>query len=84
MTISHPVGVIGCITPWNFPLSVTFWKLVRALISFNTVVCRPATITPLCGAALKDVFEQAGLPFAVLNIVTGPADPLGKAIVEST
>jgi len=83
MTVRQPVGVVGCITPWNFPMAVPSWKIGAALISGNTVVYKPATLTPLCGAAMMQVFEQAGLPPGVLNMVTGPADPVGKAIVES-
>jgi aldehyde dehydrogenase (NAD+) len=83
MTIRQPVGVVGCITPWNFPMAVPSWKLGAALISGNTVLYKPATLTPLCGAAMMEVFEQAGLPAGVLNMVTGPADPVGKSIVES-
>jgi acyl-CoA reductase-like NAD-dependent aldehyde dehydrogenase len=83
MTVRQPVGVVGCITPWNFPMAVPSWKIGAALISGNTVVYKPATLTPLCGAAMMEVFEEAGLPPGVLNMVTGPADPVGKAIVES-
>jgi alpha-ketoglutaric semialdehyde dehydrogenase len=82
MTVRQPVGVAGCITPWNFPLAVPCWKLGAALISGNTIVFKPATLTPLCAANLVDVFQEAGLPPGVLNMVAGPAETVGRAIVE--
>jgi aldehyde dehydrogenase (NAD+) len=82
MTLRQPVGVVGCITPWNFPIAVPSWKLGAALISGNTVLYKPATLTPLCAAVLMEVFEEAGLPPGVLNMITGPAETVGKAIVD--
>ncbi len=82
MTVRQPIGVVGCITPWNFPFAVPCWKLGAALISGNTIVYKPATLTPLCAAKLMEIFEQAGLPPGVLNMVTGPADTVGRAIVD--
>jgi acyl-CoA reductase-like NAD-dependent aldehyde dehydrogenase len=82
MTIRQPIGVVGCITPWNFPFAVPSWKLGAALISGNTILFKPATLTPLCAATLVEIFEEAGLPPGVLNLVTGPAETVGKAIVE--
>jgi acyl-CoA reductase-like NAD-dependent aldehyde dehydrogenase len=82
MTIRQPIGVVGCITPWNFPIAVPSWKLGAALISGNTIVFKPATLTPLCAAALVDIFEEAGLPRGVLNFVAGSGQEVGKAIVE--
>ncbi len=83
MTIRQPIGVVGCITPWNFPTAVPSWKLGAALISGNTIVFKPATLTPLCAAALVEIFEEAGLPRGVLNLVTGSGQEVGKAIVEN-
>jgi aldehyde dehydrogenase (NAD+) len=82
MTVRQPIGIVGCITPWNFPMAVPCWKLGAALISGNTVVYKPATLTPLCAATLVEIFGEAGLPPGVLNMVTGPADTAGRAIVE--
>jgi aldehyde dehydrogenase (NAD+) len=82
MTVKQPVGVVGCITPWNFPVAVPCWKLGAALIAGNTVVYKPATLTPLCAANLMHILEEAGLPPGVLNMVTGPADRVGNAVVE--
>ncbi len=82
MTIRQPIGVVGCITPWNFPIAVPSWKLGAALVSGNTVVFKPATLTPLCATALVEIFEEAGLPKGVLNLVTGSGEEVGKPIVE--
>ncbi|MCK5554393.1 MAG: aldehyde dehydrogenase family protein [Deltaproteobacteria bacterium] len=82
MTVRQPIGIVGCITPWNFPMAVPCWKLGAALISGNAVVYKPATLTPLCAATLMEVFEEAGVPPGVLNMVTGPADTVGRVIVE--
>jgi aldehyde dehydrogenase (NAD+) len=82
LTLKQPIGVIGCITPWNFPMAVPCWKLGAALISGNTIVYKPATLTPLCAARLVEILEQAGLPAGVLNLVTGPAEVVGEAIVQ--
>lgn len=82
MTLRQPLGVVGCITPWNFPMAVPSWKLGAALISGNTIVYKPATLTPLCAVSMAEILEKAGVPPGVLNLVTGPADPVGKAIVE--
>lgn len=82
MTIRQPIGVVGCITPWNFPFAVPCWKLGAALISGNTIVYKPSTLTPLCAATLVEIFEEAGLPPGILNLVTGPPETVGIAIVE--
>lgn len=82
MTLRQPVGVVGCITPWNFPIAIPCWKLGAALISGNTVVFKPSSLTPMCAAALMEIFDEAGLPPGVLNMVTGPADIVGRTIVE--
>jgi len=82
MTVRQPVGVAGLITPWNFPFAVPCWKLGPALVAGNTVVYKPASLTPLCAATLVTILEEAGLPPGVVNMVTGPADPVGVAIVE--
>ena len=82
LTVRQPVGIVGCITPWNFPLAVPSWKLGAALIAGNTVVFKPSSLTPLCAAALVEIFQEAGLPPGVLNLVTGSAQTVGRAIVE--
>jgi aldehyde dehydrogenase (NAD+) len=82
MTVRQPVGIVGCITPWNFPFAVPSWKLGAALIAGNTVVFKPSSLTPLCAASLVGILQEAGLPPGVLNMVTGPAQTVGQAIVE--
>jgi acyl-CoA reductase-like NAD-dependent aldehyde dehydrogenase len=82
LTLRQPIGVVGCITPWNFPVAVPCWKLGAALISGNTVVYKPATLTPLCAARLMEILEQAGLPSGVLNMVTGTPEGVGETIVQ--
>jgi len=82
LTLRQPIGVVGCITPWNFPIAVPSWKLGAALISGNTIVFKPASLTPLCGATLVEVLQEAGLPAGVLNLVTGTAEEVGDAIVR--
>jgi aldehyde dehydrogenase (NAD+) len=83
MTVRQPIGVVGCITPWNFPTAIPCWKLGAALISGNTIVFKPASLTPLCAAKLVEIFDEAGLPGGVLNFVTGAASVVGNEIVEN-
>jgi aldehyde dehydrogenase (NAD+) len=82
LTLRQPIGVVGCITPWNFPMAVPCWKLGAALISGNTAVFKPATLTPLCAAMLIEILDEAGLPPGVLNMVPGSAEEVGDAIVQ--
>jgi aldehyde dehydrogenase (NAD+) len=82
LTLRQPIGVIGCITPWNFPIAVPSWKLGAALVSGNTIVFKPASLTPLCAVLLVEILEEAGLPPGVLNMVTGSAEEVGNAIVR--
>lgn len=80
MALRDPVGVVGLITPWNFPIAIPSWKSLPALIAGNTVVFKPASDSPTVGAALVRAFEDAGLPPGVLNIVLGPGGAVGEAI----
>lgn len=82
MTVRRPVGVMGLITPWNFPIAIPAWKLSAALICGNTVVFKPSSDTPLCAYELVKVMERAGVPPGVVNFVTGPAATVGEAIVK--
>jgi len=77
----HPVGVVGAIIPWNFPLLMTAWKLAPALACGNTVVLKPAETTPLSALLLAEVLQQAELPPGVVNILTGGPDT-GASLVE--
>jgi len=81
-TVKRPVGVVALITPWNFPLAIPAWKLAPCLIAGNTVVYKPASATPLSAVILVEIFEEAGLPPGVLNLVTGPGGSVGDTLVE--
>ena len=82
MTVRHPIGVAGLITPWNFPIAIPTWKLFPALISGNTVVFKSAEDTPLLAHLLVGMFAEAGIPAGVLNHVTGYGEDVGAAIVD--
>jgi len=76
-----PVGVVGCITPWNFPVAIPFWHMAVTLVEGNTVVWKPAEQTPWCGEVVAEMFEDAGIPDGVFNLVQGFGD-VGAAIVD--
>src|SRR5437016_6170206 len=80
--VRSPLGVVGIITPWNFPMAIPSWKIVPALVCGNTVVFKPASYTPLVALRFVQIFEEAGLPPGVLNIITGPGSEVGDALVE--
>ena len=82
MSIRMPVGVVGAITPWNFPIAIPSWKITPALVCGDTVVFKPARDTPMLGARCVEIFEEAGLPPGVLNIVHGGGETVGTALVE--
>ena len=82
-TVRRPLGVVAIITPWNFPIAIPAWKIAPALICGNTLVFKPASGTPLSAVKLVEVFEEAGLPPGVLNLVTGPGGSVGNTLVES-
>jgi acyl-CoA reductase-like NAD-dependent aldehyde dehydrogenase len=81
-TRREPVGVVGAIVPWNFPLLMASWKLAPALACGNTVILKPAEQTPLTALELADVTEKAGLPPGVLNVVPGFGPTAGRALVD--
>lgn len=78
----EPVGVVGIITPWNFPIAIPSWKIAPALAFGNTVVFKPADLTPAMGWALSDILHRSGLPAGVFNLVMGPGSVVGQAMVE--
>ncbi len=82
MTVREPLGVVACITPWNFPLAIPSWKIFPALMAGNTVVFKPASDTPILGVKLVEIFEEAGLPGGVLNLVTGSGTEVGDPLVR--
>ena len=79
----EPVGVVGLITPWNFPIAIPAWKLAPALAFGNTVVMKPADLVPGCAWALADILDRAGLPKGVLNLVMGRGSVVGQAILDN-
>jgi len=82
MSIRMPVGVVGLITPWNFPMAIPSWKLFPALVGGNTCVIKPATDTPLSVYNLVQTLVDAGLPNGVVNIVSGSGGATGNALIE--
>jgi len=81
-TLRHPIGVVGCISPWNLPLYLLSWKIAPALAAGNCVVAKPSEVTPYTAFLLGELCNEAGLPKGVLNIVHGLGSSTGKAIVE--
>jgi betaine-aldehyde dehydrogenase len=82
MTFREPLGVVALITPWNFPLTIASWKVAPALAAGNTVVLKPAELTPLTSLELERIALEAGLPEGVLNVVAGPGSVCGQRLVE--
>lgn len=82
-SIKMPLGVVGAITPWNFPLCIPVWKIAPALVTGNTCVLKPAELTPLCALRLSEIFAAAGLPDGVLNVVFGAGEEVGDELVQS-
>jgi betaine-aldehyde dehydrogenase len=82
VTFREPLGVVGLITPWNFPLAIASWKVAPALAAGNTIVLKPAELTPLTAVELERIALDIGLPEGVLNVVVGPGRTVGERIVE--
>ena len=81
VTLREPVGVCGLITPWNFPLVIASWKIAPALACGNTIVVKPAQLTPLSTLLLADILMEAGLPPGVISVLPGPGSAIGNALV---
>ncbi|HEY2684894.1 MAG TPA: aldehyde dehydrogenase family protein [Steroidobacteraceae bacterium] len=81
-TVREPVGVVGAIVPWNFPLMIGMWKIAPALACGCTVVVKPAELTPLSMLRVAEIFTEAGVPAGVFNVVTGKGSVVGEAIVH--
>jgi betaine-aldehyde dehydrogenase len=81
-TVREPLGVVGLITPWNFPLAIACWKMAPALAAGNTVVLKPAELTPLTALRFASLALEAGLPEGVVNVVVGPGRTCGQRLVE--
>ncbi len=82
MTIRQPMGIVGIITPWNFPMAIPAWKTLPALLAGNAVILKPASDTPLLALKLANLLHEAGLPGGVLNVITGPGVVLGDALAS--
>jgi acyl-CoA reductase-like NAD-dependent aldehyde dehydrogenase len=83
MSIRQPVGVSAIITPWNFPMAIPSWKIIPALVCGNTVVFKPASLTPLSALNFVRILEEAGIPPGVVNLVTGGGADVGNALLVS-
>src|SRR6266516_4713742 len=81
-TMRQPLGVVALITPWNFPICIPAWKIAPALVAGNTVVFKPSSTTPLTAAKLVDIFERAGLPAGVLNLLVGSSSDVGDLLLH--
>src|ERR1019366_7754547 len=81
-TVREPLGVVGLIVPWNFPLAIAAWKLGPALAAGNTVVLKPAELTPLSALRFAELASESGLPDGVVNVVVGPGRTCGQRLVE--
>jgi len=83
MSIRQPLGVCAVITPWNFPMAIPSWKIIPALVCGNTVVFKPATLTPLSALNFVKILEEAGIPPGVVNLVTGGGAEVGHTLLVS-
>jgi aldehyde dehydrogenase (NAD+) len=82
-TIKNPLGVVGLITPWNFPIAIPAWKLAPALVAGNAVVLKPSGLAPLCSLRLVEILDEAGVTKGALNLVTGPGSDVGGELVSN-
>src|SRR5207344_2405796 len=82
MTFREPLGVVGLIVPWNFPLNISSWKLGPALACGNTVVLKPAEVNPMSALRLAELALEAGIPEGVLNVLVGKGSVVGQRLVE--
>ncbi len=82
VTFREPLGVVGLIVPWNFPLTIASWKMAPALAAGNTLVLKPAELTPLTALAFERIAKDAGIPEGVVNVVVGPGSEVGRRLVE--
>ena len=82
-TLKQPLGVVGLITPWNFPVAIPIWKMAPCLVAGNTVVLKPASNTPWTAQLITEIFAEAGFPAGVVNMVLGPGSSVGDEIVAN-
>src|SRR5690349_7678445 len=83
MSVRQPLGACASITPWNFPMAIPSWKIIPALVCGNTVVFKPATLTPLSALNFVQILEEAGIPKGVVNLVTGGGSEIGDVLSAS-
>jgi aldehyde dehydrogenase (NAD+) len=81
-TMKQALGVVGAITPWNFPVAIPVWKIAPALVTGNTMVIKPAELTPQCAAKVVEIFHEAGAPAGVLNMVLGSGEEAGDELLK--
>ena len=82
VTFREPLGVVGLIVPWNFPLTIASWKMAPALAAGNTIVLKPAELTPLTALEFERIAREAGIPEGVVNVLVGPGSVVGQRLVE--
>jgi aldehyde dehydrogenase (NAD+) len=82
MSVRRPIGVVGLVTPWNFPMAIPSWKTLPALVAGNTVVLKPATFTPKLSIRFFQILQEAGIPDGVINIVLGSGESVGTPLIE--
>src|SRR5256885_12291001 len=81
-TIKQPLGVVAVVTPWNFPVAIPVWKIAPALVAGNAVVFKPATLTPATAVRIVELFQEAGIPPGVLNLILGSGSDAGEEIIN--
>src|SRR5258708_37324281 len=81
-TIKQPLGVVACVTPWNFPVAIPVWKIAPALVAGNTGVFKPASLTPATAVRIVEIFEQAGIPPGALSLIIGSASDACDEIIN--
>jgi alpha-ketoglutaric semialdehyde dehydrogenase len=81
--IRKPIGVVGLVTPWNFPIAIPAWKMAPALICGNTIIVKPASVSPICAYRLVEACHEAGIPKGVVNLVQGSGGVIGGALVNA-
>ena len=81
-TIKQPLGVVACVTPWNFPVAIPVWKVAPALVAGNAVVFKPASLTPATAVRIVELFEEAGVPPGALNLIIGSGSDAGEEIIN--
>src|SRR5437667_2480684 len=82
-TTRQPLGVVACITPWNFPLAIPAWKIAPALVAGNAVILKPASSTPASAVRLAEIYQEAGLPDGILNVLAARGGPAAEALLDA-